>query len=263
MNTKSINFGLIGNGIISARHKEAIKSIGGRLKWICDPTLIAIEGDGALFCQSMPSAWMYGEVDFVVICSPTKFHRQQTQKALLNGCQVICEKPLCLPWEPLIDDDNINICLQLRYIENLPKKADLVRAVMVRDEAFFKTWKGDPRQAGGNLYEFYIHYIDLAIQLDSAFEGEVLSEGKQVREIITNIPPKNDGTVLGDIPWLGIYDIMAIDMQDLYNLMYVDIVNGGGIKPKDIFYLKWVLDQTSLKYGFGCREKIVLPKGLL
>lgn len=252
-----MKFGLVGNGLISQRHKKAIESVGGRLVWISDPIFSSSLGvvhsvSGTKVTAESPTALMYMQVDYVIICSPTHLHRQQVQEALYYNKQVICEKPLCLPWEPLVDDDRISIVLQLRYMDNLPEKADLIRAIMVRDEAFFDSWKGDPRLAGGNIYEFFIHYIDLAILLGADFEGAVYPTGKQVRQIISN------GVCI---------DIMAVDMQSLYDKMYRDIVaNGGGVKPKDIFYLSWILNRNSELYGYrksGLEKMVRIPKSLL
>lgn len=247
-------FGLIGDGIIAQRHKAAIKSVGGEINWVYDPIYKSRALRGAMqfhtYHDHVPlSAWK--AVDWVVICSPTYMHRSHVKTALMHGKEVICEKPLCLPWEPLIDDSRINIVLQLRWIKNLPKKADLVKAVMVRDEAFFNTWKGDPKKAGGNIYEFYIHYIDLAIRLGAAFEGAVYAKGVQSREIVYG---KNK------------LDIMKIDMQDCYNRMYVDILEGKGVRPRDIFYLTWVLNKYSEKYGYrkaGISGMIRMDKEIL
>lgn len=262
-----IKFGLIGNGRISQRHKEAIKHVGGDLVWIADPIF---DGTGPTFHNGSDTPAQFTRIpdmvmesmDYIVICSPTSFHRQHTQEVLKYGCKVICEKPLCLPWEPLIDDDRINIVLQLRWIKDLPKKADLVRAVMVRNEEFFKSWHGDPRLAGGNIYEFFIHYIDLAILLGADFEGEVLPSGKQVREIHGHYD--SIGYPEGGSKYR--IDIMSIDMQDLYNRMYDDILIGKGVKPKDIFYLTWVLNQESARHGYrygGINNRIKIGKELL
>lgn len=247
-------FGLIGDGIIAAKHRDAIKSIGGEINWVYDPiyksATLRKKSEIQTYYDYVPfAAWR--AVDWVVICSPTYMHRSHVKTALHNCKQVICEKPLCLPWEPLIDDDRINIVLQLRWIKDLPKKAELVRAVMVRDEAFFKTWKGNPKLAGGNIYEFYIHYIDLAIRLGASFEGAVLPKGNQSREIISR------GKVL---------DIMKIDMQDCYNRMYEDILNGKGVKPKELFYLTWTLNKYSERYGYrnaGINTPVRMDKELL
>jgi predicted dehydrogenase len=265
-----MRFGLIGDGIIAKRHKEAIAHVGGDLCWISDPAIKIAENNVGYelragsrietrLYSSAPTPLHYMQVDYVVICSPTYLHRKQAQEAVYFGKKVICEKPLCLPWEPLIDDDRINIVLQLRYIEELPKKADTVRAIMVRDDEFFKTWKGNPLLAGGNIYEFFIHYIDLAILLGADFEGAVYPEGKQVREVITYHKVRGNQMITT-------LDIMLLDMQELYNRMYADILNGGGVKPKDIFYLTWLLNRNSEQYGYrisGLNKMIRIPKELL
>lgn len=258
-----IRFGLLGNGIISKRHKEAIRHINGELIWIVDPVNEPRkEDEGVAYCKH--GSRFLDKVDYVVICSPTIFHRQQTKNALKLGYKVICEKPLCLPWEPLIDDDRVNVVLQLRWIKDLPKRADLVKAVMVRDSEFFKTWKGDPKQAGGFIYELFIHYIDLAILLGAAFEGEVRPDGVQERKIISY--DRSEMFFGQGTSSITIRDILHLDMQDLYNRMYEDILQGKGVKPKDIFYLTWVLNQQSAREGFnvgGMGKTILIERGQL
>jgi len=46
-------------------------------------------------------------------------------------------------------------------------------------------------------------------------------------------------------------ELEKIDMQKCYNLMYEDILSGGGIKPRDLFYLSWVLQRNSELFGYG------------
>ncbi|MDD5053450.1 MAG: Gfo/Idh/MocA family oxidoreductase [Sulfuricurvum sp.] len=225
-----MKFGLIGDGYAARRHKKAIQHVGGSLEWIHDPPK---------YEQTKEVEVNYNGVDYVIIACPNYLHHLYTKRILANSdAKVICEKPLCLPWEPIIDDDRINICMQLRYMENLPEPAetDLINVTMVRDADFFKSWKGNPRLSGGNFYEFFIHYIDLAILLDADFEGEVKSEGTQIREIITL-----NGKAI---------DLMGMDMQALYNRMYEEILAGRGIKPRDVFYLHYILDKNSEEHGF-------------
>lgn len=248
-------FGLYGDGYAAQRHKEAIRSVGGVLSWIYDPKF-SVGRTGAIpsLFNNRPVEAALRSVDYIVIASPNHFHYDQVKEILRASIKpgIICEKPLCLPWQPIIDDDRINVCLELRYIPDLPARADIIRAVMVRDEAFFRSWKGDARKAGGNLYEFFIHYVDLAILLGADFEGEVKSEGKQIREIVTY----NEKTL----------DIMKINLQDLYNRMYSEILAGRGIRPKDIMYLMWVLNQNSAKYGYrysGFGKPIKIGRELL
>jgi len=233
-------FGLIGAGAISKKHIQAIEKLGGKIIAMYDPK---IENS----TTSIDELFKHN-FDYVVICSPSYLHREHILMALHNKCNVIVEKPMILPWEPLIDNDSVNIVLQYRWLENLPEKADLVKVTMSRNEAYFKSWKGDTKYVGSIFHNLFIHYLDLAIQLNANFEGLVQSEGEQVR-MIDN------------------FDLMKVDMNSLYIRMYEDIVNhNNGIKPRDIFYLHWLLNRSSEMYGYGSsaiNKKISIKNELL
>lgn len=213
-----MRFGLIGDGHIAQYHRAAI---GDRLINVYDPK----------YCNGQLSDSFFKNLDVAVICSPSYMHYQHIKLALRNNCKVIVEKPYILPWEPEIDDDRINIVLQLRHLD-LPDKASQVSVTMVRDEDYFKSWKGDPQLTGGIFYNLFVHYIDIANRLGADFCGKVASEGKQSRLI--------DGK-----------DILNVDMAGLYDAMYRKILTGLGTKPKDIRYLNYVMAIYSQKYGFG------------
>jgi len=229
-----LKFALIGDGAVAKYHKEAIKHVGGEIKYIFDPKYNTST-------NLLSATYFPHYVDYAVICSPSQFHRVQIKEILETGHvlkDIICEKPAFLPWEPIIDSDKINIVLQLRYLPNLPKKADLVSVRFVRDEAYFKSWKGDARNTGGLFYNLFIHYIYLANMLGADFEGMVVKEGKQERYIMkSQYQP---------------IDILNIDIQACYNKMYEAILEGKGIKPRDIFYLNWILQRNSEIFGYGC-----------
>jgi predicted dehydrogenase len=238
-----LRFALIGDGAIAKYHKKAIEHVGGELIVICDPEKYLI---GTIFngekkvIVSSEILYPIFYADYYVICSPSFYHREQIQYILdetKNDTKIICEKPAFLPWEPIIDSERVNIVLQLRYLPNLPKKADLVKAVFVRDEEYFRTWKGDARKTGGLFFNLFIHGIDLAIQLNADFEGRILTEGKQERTVWKN----------GEC----IFDISKEDTQYAYNRMYENILEGKGIKPKHIFYLNWILQRNSEIFGYG------------
>ena len=231
----TIKFGLIGDGKIAHRHKIAISKNGGTVYRIHDP---------ALGNENFPlNDLFFDGLDYVTICSPSNFHREHTKLCLLHNKKIITEKPMCMPWEPPIDNDDINVVLQLRWIDNLPKKANLIKSVMSRNDEYFETWEGATQKTGGLLYHLFIHYIDLALLLDARFEGLVISDGPQIR-------------MIDDI------DIMKLDMDNLYTRMYNDIVNyDNGIKPKDLFYLHWWLNRHSDIHGFDrdlLNKKIVI-----
>jgi predicted dehydrogenase len=235
-----MNFSLIGDGYAAKFHSAAIKSVGGTIDWSYDPK--------DYYSVPFPKIVLPGPpTDFAVVASPSDTHRQYTKELLAAGYgRVICEKPLCMPWEPLIDDDRVSVTLQYRFAD-LPAKANEVHVVMVRDFAYFDTWKGDPRLTGGMFFNLFIHYIDLAIELGADFYGRVVTEGKQVRAV--------DGI-----------DLFAFDTQELYNRMYSEIVNSGGIKPRDLFYLHYIMDRVSREHGYGKMlmwKEIFIPKTLL
>ena len=232
-----MKFGLIGDGYATQFHRKAIASIGGTVEAVYDPKYL-----GSI---DMLSFWEYFKYDYIVICSPTHLHREHIQEALKRDYEVIVEKPMCLPWEPIIDDDRINVVMQLRWLPQ-PKKVKNVKIVKVRDKNYFSSWKGDATKTGGLFYNLFIHYIDLALLHRATFEGMVLDKGIQKFSIN------------------GI-DIASPYMQEAFNSMYRDILLGKGVKPKDLYYLYWILEKKSNIYGYGKRSlnrKIVIERNL-
>jgi len=304
-----MKFALIGDGTIAKYHRKAIEHVGGELVVVCDPAKYPGEVnlvDGMTRTTILPNLpkhvlkhWQRGSGKpfYVVIASPSHLHREQIKFVLENlpgNTRIICEKPAFLPWEMPIDSDQINICLQLQYAKELPQEADEVVIKAVRDEAYFQSWKGDPKKTGGIFYNIFIHYIYLAHKLGADFEGRIVTEGVQERKILSNYvheelenigSPENPrrfeleaqridyNTPIGanryceetnsyhiDLCnesgidygyWKDSVDLMKINIQDCYNSMYEDIVNGGGIKPRDLFYLDWLLRRNSEIFGYG------------
>uniref|UniRef100_A0A6M3JHR9 Putative oxidoreductase family protein n=1 Tax=viral metagenome TaxID=1070528 RepID=A0A6M3JHR9_9ZZZZ len=240
------NFALIGDGAIAKYHRKAIEHVGGKLSCIYDPDKypenINIH-DLTPIVSSIIDIRRYFHPcaqNYCVICSPSNFHRSQIQFILKNfpaTTQIICEKPAFLPWEQPILDDRINIVLQLRYLPNLPESADKISVRFVRDDSYFQSWKGNPKKTGGLFYSLFIHYIDLAQRLNADFEGIVQGSGIQCRKI------QKAG--------ISDYDILNINMQGCYNLLYENILNGNGIKPTEISYLAWSLYRNSEIFGYG------------
>ena len=217
-----MNFGLIGNGYISKNHIDTIEKLGHKLVSIYDPIISKSDKIENIFKNNL---------DYVVICSPTNFHYEHIKLCLKNNVKIICEKPLGCPWDPIIDNDNINVVLQYEYA-NLPEKVNTVEVTMIRDKKYFESWKGNPRLTGGIFYHLFIHYIMIAIKRKAKFIGKILSDGDQIRKV-DNI------------------DLMSLDTEDLYKNMYIDILSGGGIKPKDVHFLLWILNHCNFKYGMG------------
>jgi len=222
-----MKFGLIGDGKISEKHKAAVANNGGQITEIYDPKY----GDKEIQLNKK----FFEDKDYIIICSPSNFHREHVKMALEYDKKIIVEKPMVLPWEPIIDDNRVSVVLQLRWVD-LPEIAKEVNVTMVRDQKYFKTWEGNAKLTGGLFYHLFIHYIDLAIKLKSKFIGNVISEGSQIR-------------MIDDL------DILKLDMNDLYTRMYSDIINKDrGVKPSELFYIYWVLERCGWKYGINSTD---------
>lgn len=187
-------------------------------------------------------------MDWVVVTSPTHCHYGHVKQALHNGKRVICEKPYVLPWQPVVDNENVSVVLQLRWAD-LPKTAESIRIRAVRHPAYFASWKGDPYLTGGLFFDLLIHYVDLARRYNCPLEFEVADNGEQSR-------------------FVGDLDIMKLDMPVAYSRMYKDIVFGDrGVRPQEVAELHWLLGRYTERYGAGqsiLNKKITIhPTGLI
>ena len=261
-----LRFALIGDGHIARHHRKAIEHVGGVIGFVVDPKYDATFNYNTWRgVTSIPQCELIS-CDYFIICSPSDLHREQIKFLLSNGhgsAQIICEKPAFLPWEPIIDSDRLNIVMQLRYIKGLPVKADLVTAHFIRDEKYFYSWKGDPKKTGGLFFNLWIHHLDLSHRLNADFEGSInlpddeipstidLLSNKKLKPVRRSIHYRKQEQELPGGQTLNIIDLQKINMQACYNAMYEDIVSGGGIKPKDIFYLSWTLQRNSEIFGYG------------
>lgn len=219
-------FAIIGSGgYIAKRHKEAIKRINGNIVAEYDPIMSNLQYPEDIFMT---------DFDYLVICSPSHTHYDYIKLGLDAGKKIICEKPAFLPWQPIIDNNDINIVLQYNWLEiENPTEIDMIEVVMNRNIEYFKSWKGNSMLTGGIFFNLFIHYIFLALKFKCPFMGKVVQGEKQYRRI-------------------GTIDLNLIDMDHLYEKMYFDIVfHNKGIKPKDIFYLMWFLNRCNIKFGIA------------
>lgn len=233
-------FAIIGSGgYIAKRHKEAINRIDGKIVIDYDPIYSNLQYPHHIFKS---------DFKYLVICSPSNTHYDYIKMGLENGKKIICEKPAFLPWQPIIDNNDINVVLQYRFLrlKDHIKNPTKVKVKMVRDKKYLKSSKMDSRLTGGIFFNLFVHYIDLALQYDCDFEGFVETTGKQYRLVEGG---KSD------------YNLDSIPAEDLYERMYKKIVNDDkGVKPKDIMYLRWWLERHSEIFGYG--KEIVNSAGV-
>ncbi|WP_301203860.1 Gfo/Idh/MocA family protein [Turicimonas muris] len=212
-------------GYIAPRHMAAIQSTGSELIYACDTSdsvgvldryfpnckfvLSMEELDKALqdptLCNVKNSS--LGS-RFLTICTPNYLHVPHISFGLSHGFNVICEKPLALTTNDLLEIERLErkyarkvyCILQLRlhpHIHELKKKLDgqfadeelkeklkvSLTYVTSRGPWYKKSWKYDVRKAGGIETNIGIHFFDMLIELfgfpSSYSIGEKTSERLQ------------------------------------------------------------------------------------
>jgi predicted dehydrogenase len=97
MNT-GLRSGILGTGMISRVHAQAVYSSGGTVAAILGSTLASGRASaetyiGAAAVNSVAEMIDVG-VDVIHVCTPNAMHRSQAELAIAAGIAVICEKPL-------------------------------------------------------------------------------------------------------------------------------------------------------------------------
>ena len=122
-------------------------------------------------------------LDFVVVSTPTKLHFDMVKYLLDNNCHVFCEKPFVLSVQQglqlnalAIENKLVNqVGFHNRFIGTFQAAKRYVDAGLIGDiyhingEAYgpvvikekTKTWRSDPSEGGGCLYDYASHVINL------------------------------------------------------------------------------------------------------
>lgn len=101
MSEKNVRFGLIGAGRIGIVHAGSISDTkGAELAWVCDPFVANAEKLGSQYGAKVTADPMEvinsGEVDAILIASPTPTHVPLLEAGIDAGLHVLCEKPIDL-----------------------------------------------------------------------------------------------------------------------------------------------------------------------
>ena len=198
-------FGLLGAaGYVAPRHLKAIKQTNNDLICAFDPH----DSVGILdnyfpkaefftdyklferFIEDQQSAQRL-KPDYLSVCSPNSLHDSHIKLGILNGMDVICEKPIVLTPEKLDEVENLEkktgnkifTVMQLRYhpvlmefrnkLLNSEMKSEnstnvdkvTLKYVTPRGRWYHTSWKGDVDKSGGIATNIGIHLFDLLIWL--------------------------------------------------------------------------------------------------
>ncbi len=150
--------GIIGNGFIAKKHKEAILKMGweyvGAYDVVPERSEISLED-------------LIEKADVIHICTPNVFHHQLLPK----DKKLIIEKPVAIH-SSLVPDIDAAVCYQRRYdkqavlmkqlIDEESPQLIKVNIFVPRDPAYWECWRGDKSMSGGGaLMNIGIHYLDL------------------------------------------------------------------------------------------------------
>ena len=140
--------------------------------------------------------------DFVVVASPTKFHYEMVKYALDRGIHTFCEKPFSLTireGEELVElarkknvvnqagfhNHFIGTFRELRRLLANGVIGELVHftgeaygPVVVREKG--ETWRSDPKEGGGCLFDYASHVINL---IQEIVGKPVRASGSQLKKI--------------------------------------------------------------------------------
>jgi UDP-N-acetyl-2-amino-2-deoxyglucuronate dehydrogenase len=203
-------------------------------------------------------------IDFLVVCTPNYLHDAHIRLGLRNGAHVICEKPLVInPWNldalDVIEKEtgkNVYGIMQLRYhpeVIELRNKVFASRSGKKSEvELIYHTprglwyeysWKGNSEKSGGVAMNIGIHFFDLLQWIFGEVENISLKKS-ELRHISGNFQMVN-----ADVHWDLSIDqgpkkrmlsidgqqiVLDQDFERLHILSYKDILEGGGLRIKDV-----------------------------
>lgn len=201
--------GIIGLGKMGISHAAIVgphKDV--ELVAVCDTSSLILEG-----FKKFTKARVYDDyrkmidsesLDFVVVATPTKLHYPMVRYALEKGLHTFCEKPFSLTLkegEELTElAQKKNLINQVGYhnhfigtfreMKKLLERGILGRLVHFTGEAYgpvvtkpkSSTWRSDPGEGGGCLFDYASHVINL---IQEIIGKPVEAHGSQLKKIFS------------------------------------------------------------------------------
>lgn len=189
MNKKSVRFGLLGCGKISERHAQEMVKLG-MLTAVCD--INPERADKLAERYQTKAYYSYAEMlekeknnlDLISVCTPNGLHKEHSIQALLNGQNVLCEKPLAIHTadaKEMLDtatrvDKKLFVVKSTRFNKVILALKKAIDSHLLgelysfqmncfwnrTDEYYLKDeWRGTIALDGGCLYTQFSHYIDI------------------------------------------------------------------------------------------------------
>ena len=191
-----LRFGVVGVGRIGKIHIENLvnRIPGAEVAAVCDVDAAELAAVAARFgigrtCADYRELLDGGEIDAVVICSPTDRHYQMIVDAAARGKQIFCEKPIDLSIEKVQAANEevarrgvrMMVGFQRRFDPNFLKVRETIAAGRVGQPQILRITSRDPapppeqyiRASGGIFMDMAIHDFDMARYLMGSEVTEV------------------------------------------------------------------------------------------
>jgi myo-inositol 2-dehydrogenase/D-chiro-inositol 1-dehydrogenase len=181
--TQQLRIGLFGTGRIGQVHALSLASLEeATLAWVCDPFLEGAKQTAAEFggrvSDDPDEVFASGEVDAVIVASPTATHVDLVERAIDAGVPVLCEKPIDLEIARVdairakASATDVPIALGFnkrfdRHFVELKRRVGAGEIGALEQLAITSRDPGEPpaayvRQSGGIFRDMTIHDLDMA-----------------------------------------------------------------------------------------------------
>jgi myo-inositol 2-dehydrogenase/D-chiro-inositol 1-dehydrogenase len=181
--TQQLRIGLFGTGRIGQVHALSLASLEeATLAWVCDPFLEGAKQTAAEFGGRVSGdpeeVFASGEVDAVIVASPTATHVDLVERAIDAGVPVLCEKPIDLEITRVdairakAAAADVPIALGFnkrfdRHFVELKRRVGAGEIGALEQLAITSRDPGEPpaayvRQSGGIFRDMTIHDLDMA-----------------------------------------------------------------------------------------------------
>lgn len=142
---------------------------------------------------------MTSDVDLVLVSVPNNFHKYYSVKALDCGKNVVCEKPVCMNSAELQEvieaqkrsgklftvhqnrrfDDDFRVVKKI-LDEKIIGKPYFIDSRLFGEKGMPGDWRSIKEAGGGMIYDWGVHLIDQALQLDDSKVVSVYCDSKKV-----------------------------------------------------------------------------------
>lgn len=209
MNNKKLGIGIIGLGVISEIHIEALKNIeAAEITAVCTRDITkATEKADELGCKAYTDYKKLAadtSVDAVILCTPSGSRLEMTQYIAKKKKHIISEKPLEVTTERI--DKMLNVCEEnnvflasifhkryhpiYKYIKEMidsGRLGDIVTTDVLmkwyRPEEYYKNsgWRGTMKlDGGGALMNQCVHFIDMVQWFNGGMKSVFAKTGKKI-----------------------------------------------------------------------------------